>query len=159
MAEKKFRIPEAETVRKWTKHIAVVTSYGFLFFFLILNIVFSQDIPSLYFQLTQDNDSSLTQFMKQAKEISTFRSMLPEIKQTFAEREPAIYAEERARLAMITKLEEALKQNPQSSELLYSLYLLYDRGGYVEKATSYLERAHRIDPQLGNADSTSNMVQ
>lgn len=158
MAEKKISVPDVTTVRKWTKHIAGVTGYGLLFFFLILNIIFSQDVPYLYIQLTQDNDSALTEFMKQAKEVPTFRGMLPEIKQAFAEREPAIYAEERARLALIVKLEEALKQNPQSSDILYSLYLLYERGGYVEQANGYLERARTIDPQLGDVDSDTDMV-
>ena len=159
MLHKKSSIPHPATVRSWIKHIAKATLYGLLFFFLILNVVFSQDIPALYFQLTQDNSNALTEFMKQAKEIPTFRAMLPEIKQAFAEREPAIYAEERARLDMIAKLEEALKQNPNSSEILYSLYLLYDRGGYVEKANVYLQRARSIDPQLGNADPAGNVVQ
>ncbi len=159
MSDKKKEVSRAVTVKKWLQHIAAATGYGVLFFFLILNVIFSQDVPLLYFQLTQDNDSALTEFMKQAKEIPSFRSMLPEIKQAFAEREPAIYAEERTRLEMIGKLEEALKLNENSSEILYSLYLLYDRGGYVEQASAYLERAQRIDPQLGNAESAGNMVQ
>ncbi|MBP7967748.1 hypothetical protein KAZ66_05785 [Candidatus Woesebacteria bacterium] len=159
MSHKKNTAPDVETVKKWMRHIVVVTGYGLLFFFLILNVVFSQDIPSLYFQLTQDNSNALTDFMKQAKEVPAFRNLLPEIKQAFSEREPAIYAEERARLSLITKLETALKKNPQSSEILYSLYLLYDRGGYVEQANQYLERARSIDPQLGYAESASNVVQ
>lgn len=159
MSHKKSSVSDVEKVRKWTLYIASVSGYGLIFFFLILNIIFSQDIPLLYFQLTQDNGNALTEFMKQAKEIPAFRTILPEIKQAFSEREPSIYAEERARLAMIVKLEDALKQNPKSSEILYSLYLLYDRGGYVEQATIYLERARSIDPQLGQSDSTRSMVQ
>lgn len=159
MSSKKNAVPDAEKVKKWTKHIAVVTGYGLIFFFLIVNILFSQDIPLLYFQLTQDNDNALTEFMKSAKEIPAFRTMLPEIKQAFSEREPSIYAEERSRLSMIMKIENALKKNPQSSELLYALYLLYDRGGYVEQANQYLEKARRIDPQLGYAETRQRMVQ
>ena len=159
MSHKKSSVPDVEKVRKWTLHIASVSGYGLIFFFLILNIIFSQDIPLLYFQLAQENGNALTEFMKQAKEIPAFRTILPEIKQAFSEREPSIYAEERSRLAMIVKLEEALKQNPQSSEILYSLYLLYDRGGYVEQANMYLERARSIDPLLGQSDSTRSMVQ
>ncbi len=152
MSFKKSIVSDVAAVRKWMRHIVVVIGYGFLFFFLVLNILFSQDVPYLYFQLTQDNESALTDFMKKAKEIPTFRGMLPEIKQAFAEREPAIYAEERARLALIGQLEEALEKSPKSPEILYSLYLLYERGGYVEQANQYFERARRIDPMLRSVD-------
>ena len=133
----------------WAKNIGVVTLYGSLFFFLILNIVYSQAFSSLYFRIAKDEPQALVEFMKQGKDLPVFSSLLPEIQESYDSHNSQIYQEERQRTDTIQKLELLLEQNSRATEVLFSLHLLYKKDGDQVKADHYLRRAQELDPTLG----------
>lgn len=130
------------------KHIAVSLCFGFLFFILVANVLASQRIPELFFQITNDNEQAYITFLKQGRTTSSFRVLSPEILQNFARHEDEIYADERQRRELIQKLEVLLDKNPKSRDILYSLYLLYDKDEKHDVAQMYLQEAQKIDPSL-----------
>ncbi len=124
--------------------------FGLLFVFLIGNILFSQRIPELYFQIVNGDSTAYVEFLKQGREANFFQLLSPEIRNIFASHEKEIYADERQRRALIQKLKILQKQNPKSRDILYSLYLLYDKSGDENLAQQYLQQAKEIDPAVSN---------
>lgn len=133
----------------WIKNLFIAIGYGSLFFFLIINILFSQRFPTLYFELLSNQSEAMINFLKQGKDVPKFGVLSPEIEQQFALHEEEIYKDERQRNVLIQKLEALLVQNPQSRDSLYSLYLLYDKKGDIVRAQEYLKKAKQIDPGVG----------
>lgn len=147
MAQRKIQ----ETIGQWTlpiRHIIHTVGYGILFFFLVMNILFSQQLPSLYFSIINEEAGAMVTFLKYGKDIPAFRLIASEIQDQFLLYGNEIYKEERHRQQLIQKLETLLAQNPQSRDVLYSLYLLYDRSGDEITAQHYFQRAKEIDPGI-----------
>ncbi len=135
---------------RFIMHIAAAVGYGLLFFYLIANILFSQLISPLYFELLRNNDSAMTEFLKQSRTASYFQLLSPEIRTLFSVKEKEVYADENNRRALIEKLELLRQENPKSRDILYSLHLLYEKSGNEIKAEEYLRLAQEIDPGVLN---------
>lgn len=146
----KLKSETTKSQRAWIKHIFVSIGYGILFFFLISNILFSQRLPDLFFNLADEQADAMITFLKHGKEIPSFYLYESEIQEQLANHEAEIYKEERQRQELIQKLEVLLAQNPRSRDVLYSLYLLYDKSGDEMKAQQFLLRAKEIDPNVQN---------
>ncbi|HRN69985.1 MAG TPA: hypothetical protein PLS49_02260 [Candidatus Woesebacteria bacterium] len=130
-------------------HILFSVLYGGLFLFLVINIVFSQQIAPLLMPFMSQDTPSVVRFLKQAKEIPDFRILYPEITHLFDSHKNEVFQDELQRKELIGKLEVMLQQNPQSRDVLYSLYLLHEKNGDVAKAQQYLQQAKNIDPGVG----------
>lgn len=140
MAKKSF-IP-------WLIHIFTSVLFGILFLFLATNILFAISLPE-FGRVIDGDKESVVGFMKHVGSISAFTYLFPEMKSTFADHDVEVYKDDRERNAMITKLEKNLEINPKSRDVLYSLYLLYDKSGNDGKAAHYLRLAQEVDPKIG----------
>jgi tetratricopeptide (TPR) repeat protein len=142
---------ESEKKKNWlpvTMHILKAISYGALFSFLLLNILFSQQIPLLSTPFLEEQNDAVITFLKLSKDKLYFQRILPEMRGLFQTHTEEIYADEKQRKELIQKLEGLLAQNPQSRDVLYSLYLLYQKNGDETTAQSYLQQAKSIDPGI-----------
>ncbi len=133
--------------------IVGIKAFGFyvLALFCFANLLFSQLVPDMYLQLIKEERSGLVEFMKKAKTLSQFKQLKPEIQETYSVYEKEVHADETKREKNIQKLEELLETNPDSRDILYSLYLLYEKDGNSQKAQEYLKKAKIIDPNVGNS--------
>lgn len=138
-----------DSLMSWFAHISLAITYGLLFMFLIANILYSQIMPEEYFQLLQGKDEAFVSVIRQGKDTSFFKSLLPENKNTINAKEADIFADTHQRKAQIEILEETLTLNPESRDVLYALHLLYKGEGQMEESSRYLEKAREIDPSVG----------
>ncbi len=129
-------------------HILRSILYGGLFLFLVVNILFSQQFSPLYSSLMKQEQTSFITFFKQSKDMQDFDMLYPEVKAIYEENKNEIFADEIQRKALIQKLEVLLQQNPNSRDVLYSLYLLHEKNGDTQIANQYLQQAQRIDPGI-----------
>ncbi len=127
-------------------HIMLSILYGGLFLVLVINILFSQQFTPLYAALMKQEETSIVTFLKQSKDIQDFAILYPEIKGIYEDKKNEIFADEIQRRSLIAKLEVLLQQNPNSRDVLYSLYLLHDKNGDTQLAQQYLQKAKEIDP-------------
>jgi tetratricopeptide (TPR) repeat protein len=146
MAKKKI---EKDTISffSWSFHILSAILFGILFLFLATNILFAVSLPDID-RVTRGKSEDVVHFMKQARMLRAFQVLFPEIRETFMAHEQEVYKDDHDRRIMITKLESALAINPKSRDVLYSLYLLYDKAGNEEKASIYYLQAKAIDPSI-----------
>ena len=122
--------------------------YG-LFAFVLVNIILSQAIPSLYFKFIDGDEVATATMLKKIRTLPVFSTVLHDQTQIYgSEIADTVYAPELSRKEQITKLEEALKAHPQSRDIVYALYQLYDEGGNPDKANYYFQKAKEIDPGI-----------
>ncbi len=145
---KKKAEKESSSYSAWLIHIGTSILFGVLFLFLAINILFAVTLPNLD-TFAGANSTGVVNFMKRTRTLPAFKNLFGEIKITFSAHEQEVYKDDRERRALITKLEEAIAINPKSRDVLYTLYLLYEKAGNTEKATEYLERAQAVDPKVG----------
>lgn len=146
MAKKKTE-KESESFTSWFVHIGTSILFGLLFLFLAMNILFAVSLPNID-PITSGKSEGIVNFMRRARTLSPFQTLFPEIKFTFVNHELEVYKDDHDRRDMIDKLEKALTINPKSRDVLYSLYLLHDKAGNVEKASEYLQRSQEVDPAV-----------
>lgn len=145
----KLRFFSRET-RYVLKKLMKVGFIGLLFIFLVLNIAYSQLIPSEYFAVLNEDRSATVHFLKAIKKLPEFDRIFVMQKNLYgAALEDEIFSRDRERDALIRELEEVLKENPKSRDLLYNLYLLYNEGGDYGRAKLYYDKARTIDPLVG----------
>lgn len=147
MAKKKSE-KESTSFVSWAVHIATSILFGLLFLFLATNILFAVSLPDVE-PIISGKSEGVVNFMKRARTLSPFPTLFPEIKFMFVNHELEVYKDDRERRDMIVKLEKALVINQKSRDVLYSLYLLYDKSGNESKASEYLQRAREVDPNIG----------
>lgn len=124
--------------------------YG-LFIILLINIILSQSIPSLYFDFIDGNQDAAVTLLRRLRNRPEFNETYEEQYKIFGEDfRSTIYGPELSRKEQIDKLEGIIQQYPQSRDALYGLYKLYDEGGNHDRAQFYLEKAKEIDPQVDN---------
>ncbi len=119
----------------------------FLLIFLSTNIYFSQTLSPIYFGLVNNNRKDVVEFLQKiralpqfAKQINYFENSIgPSLKND-------VFSVERAREVKIKELEQILTKNPQSRDVLYSLYLLYKEKNDNLTAAKYLRLAKAVDP-------------
>lgn len=121
------------------------------FFYIFLNVLFSQLISPLYFLLVKEDKNAVINFLQKIKNRTYFTSFLAKSKNIYgAQIEQEVFAKDNKRKETIAKFESFLQKNPKSRDILYNLYLLYNEDGNKIKAKEYLRRAKEIDPMLEN---------
>lgn len=127
------------------------TGFLFLFLFLTENIYSSQAISPLYSRITSitNNKLAYVDFLKQIKLLPEYDKYLSMAKNIYGNSvEGDIFSDLKKRQDEIFRLEETLKRNLQSRDILYSLSKLYGAQGDKEKENLYLEKAKEIDPAV-----------
>lgn len=126
--------------------------YGFFivfFVFVMMNLIVSQNISPLYFQMINDEKQTVATYLTDIRKLPFFSSELIRYKNKYGvgiEKEVFKIEEERRRT--ISKLEDGLKNNPSSRDLLYHLSVLYREAGDETKAEEYLRMTREIDPSI-----------
>jgi len=151
---KKKKNKKKELKNKLYKKIILNNYLNFLFiifflFFLILNIYFSQAISPLYKKLINNDKKAAIEYLKNIKTLSYFNDELQKFTDIFGQSIiKDVFFDDEQRKIKIKKLEEALKKNPKSPDVLINLSLLYKENGNNKLAKEYLEKAKKIDPMI-----------
>ena len=120
-------------------------------FFLIFNLIYSQKVPSLYFQLAKDDKKAVVNFLNKIQTLPAFSAFLAMNKNIYGSSlELDVFASDNKRQQVINEYELLLEKNPKSRDLLYSLYILYLQDGNNIIAQEYLKKAKEIDPSINN---------
>jgi len=132
-----------------TKLIIPLFVFTILFVFVIINAASSQTISSVYFGLINNDKKAAVDFLIKIAPVSEFGIQLTKyVKLYGADIESAVFKDQREKKQTINKLEQLLAINPKSRDILYGLYLYYDRLGEKNKAQEFLRRAKDIDPLI-----------
>lgn len=117
--------------------------------FLFFNIIQSQNLSSLYFQLVNEDKKAAVGFLKKIKALSPFKNFLEINKNIYGNAiKEEVFSEEKERNLTIKNLEQILEKNPKTRDVLYGLYLLNADLGNKIQAEEYLRRAREVDPTL-----------
>lgn len=120
-----------------------------LVLFLILNLHSSQNISYLYEKLINSNKKATIEYLKKIKSLSIFQKELKKFTNIFGKSiVKEVFFDDQQRKIKIKKLEEVLKKNPQSRDVLISLAILYQEDGNDQLAKEYLKKAKEVDPIL-----------
>lgn len=121
----------------------------FLFLFLLFNLISSQLISPLYFQLLKEDKNVAVAFLRKIKKLPAFTSFLEINKNIYDNSfEQEVLSPDIKRNKLIEEYELLLQKNPKSRDLLYNLYLLYQEDGNEVKAEEYFQKAKEIDPMI-----------
>lgn len=117
-----------------------------LLLYLFVNILSSQLISPLYFQIAKEDRKSVIVFLEKIKDFPSFPYFLDIHKKIYGNQiEQNVFAEEVKRKETIQNLELLLRRNSKSRDILYRLSLLYREEGNQTKADEYLNKAKVID--------------
>jgi len=120
-----------------------------LIFFLFLNILASQQISSLYFQIINNEKTAVVAFLKKIRRLPEFSFFFKTNKNIYGPLlEKQVFEDERKKEEKLVKLESLLQKNPKSRDVLYELYLTNKDLGNEKKAEKYLKMAQEIDPDI-----------
>ena len=124
--------------------------FGLLIFLvLIINLIYSQIISPIYFQLVNNNKAATINFLEKIKKFPEFDKILEMNKNIFGKTiEKEVFKQENEKKLLINNLEQQLAVNPKAREVLYSLYQLYSAEGDNNKAEEYLRKAKEVDPTI-----------
>lgn len=126
--------------------IRLCVYYG-LFVYLLANCILTQTISPLYQQMVKSDREAAIVFLKYIRKLPVFERIYADQNALYnGELRDGVFREELSRQEQVTKLEKAVKQYPNSRDVLYALSIIYREDGEVEKASYYLERAKQIDP-------------
>jgi tetratricopeptide (TPR) repeat protein len=117
--------------------------------FLFLNILASQEISSLYFQIVNNEKPAVVAFLKKIRRLPEFSFFFKTNKNIYGPLlEKQVFEDERKKEEKLVKLESLLQKNPKSRDVLYELYLTNKDLGNGKKAEKYLKMAKEIDPDI-----------
>jgi len=148
MAEKK-KTQKKDPVRGWVTSAAVHVLYVCLFLFLVANILYSQQMPDLYYSFISGDSRSFVTVLQKGKAVESFIWLFPEVKGLMVQHADEIFAEQNVRHRQIDILKTSLGTHPESPEILYALFQMYQYGGEEKVANMYLEKARALDPTIG----------
>ncbi|OGK21455.1 hypothetical protein A2866_02055 [Candidatus Roizmanbacteria bacterium RIFCSPHIGHO2_01_FULL_39_8] len=135
--------------KNYTFVLLSIFGISFLLVYLSVNILSSQLISPLYFQIIKEDRKSFIVFLEKIKDFSSFPYFLGMHKRIYGNRiEQDVFAKEVKRKETIQNLELFLTRNPKSRDILYRLSLLYRDEGNQTKADEYLNKARVIDPVI-----------
>lgn len=133
------------------KKVFIVSLFLILFIFLIINIIFSQNISSLFVGMVNNQRQAVVDYLKRIKVLPQFKKELVNYQEIYGHGlTNEVFKDERLREEKIAELESILQKNNQARDVLYGLYLLYKEAGNDNKAQSYLNKAKEIDPNIIN---------
>lgn len=117
--------------------------------FLAANIIFSQNINDIYFDIIRGNKKSVISFLKQSKTLSEFNKLLNINTQIYGESiKDSVFYDDLKRKQRIYDLEQLLQKYPISRDILTNLAILYSQEGNEKKAKEYIQKAQEIDPEV-----------
>lgn len=126
-----------------------IVLFFLLIFLLLSNLVSSQLVSPLYFRLVSEDKDSVALYLQKIRGLPIFGGELEKYKAIYGGAiEEEVLRPEMEKNAKIRSLEEALKRNSKSRDVLYSLYLLYKERGDEKTAQGYLDRAQELDPNI-----------
>lgn len=120
-----------------------------IFAFLFLNLINSQVISPIYFQMVNNNKKSTVTFLQKIKDLPEYQKILEMNNDIYGNTvKDEIFRQENKQKEVINNLEQKLIINPKARDVLYSLYQLYLAEGNKNKAADYLRRAKEVDPGI-----------
>lgn len=123
--------------------------YGAILIFILLNILSSQTVSSLFFGFSQGKKEESVDFLKKVREEVYFPGLFDRISGYFNEDlNDEVYSETLQRQSKIQELLALLSRNPKARDVLYNLHVLYLLEGEEEIAQDYLKRAQEVDPEI-----------
>lgn len=130
---------------KQQENIAVILILGFLF----LNLISSQLVSPLYFQIVNGNKKATISLLEKIKTLPEFQKIMIMNKNIYGkEIAVEIFRQENEKKLLIKNLEQELLINPKARDVLYSLYLLYRDQGDSLIAQKYFQQAKAVDPDI-----------
>jgi tetratricopeptide (TPR) repeat protein len=121
-----------------------------IFAFLFLNLLYSQLISPLYPQFVNESKNTVVEYLKKIKTLSSFEIQLNVFENIYGRGiKEEVFQEDLVRNQKIKKLEQVLEKNPNSRDVLYSLYQLYWEKGDSLTAGKYLKLIKEVDPNIG----------
>lgn len=122
---------------------------GFFVLFLMINLISSQTISSIFFKFVNNDRKATVSFLQKIKDHPDYQIILKMHDNIYGKSiRSEIYSEESKKKALINNLEQQLTINPKARDILYSLYQLYLADGDKKKADYYLQRAKEVDPSI-----------
>jgi len=151
----KYQILNIKKIIQRSK-IFKLSIFTVLFFFLIFNLISSQVISPLYFQLVSNNKKSVISFLEKIKTFPEFQNIFEMNKNIYGKTvEEETFRQENNKKLMINNLEQQLIINPKARDILYSLYQLYLAEEDTVKAEEYLKRTREVDPVINPTNTTN----
>ncbi|MBI3366673.1 hypothetical protein HY041_03540 [Candidatus Roizmanbacteria bacterium] len=127
---------------RWTLYLSIGV-------FLFFNILLSQLVSPLYYQMMNENEKATVSYIQSLHNLPLFSSEFLKFKRVFGKGfENDIFAHELQQEMMIKNFEQILDKSPYSKDILYRLYLLYSKKGDKIQAGKYLKQAKELDPNL-----------
>ena len=121
-----------------------------IFAFLFLNLLYSQLISPLYPQFVNESKNTVVEYLKKIKTLSSFEIQLNVFENIYGRGiKEEVFQEDLVRNQKIKKLEQVLEKNPNSRDVLYSLYQLYWEKGDSLTAGKYLKLIKEVDHKIG----------
>jgi len=143
--ELKNQIPKKIIFNDFSTFLFII----FLLLFLILNVYLSQTISPLYEKLTNNDKKATIEYLKKIKTLPYFKTELKKFTNIFGQSiVKEVFFDDEQRKIKIKKLEEALKKNPKSRDVLMSLAILYQEDGNERLAREYFNKVKEVDPNL-----------
>ena len=119
-----------------------------LFVFLAVNIIYSQNINDIYFDIVRGNKKSVISFLKQSKTLSDFNTLLNINTKIYGDSiKNSVFYDDLKRKQRIYDLEQLLQKYPISRDILTNLAILYSQEGNEKKVNEYIQKAQEIDPE------------
>jgi tetratricopeptide (TPR) repeat protein len=138
-----------QRARNFTFVLLSIFVMSLLLLYLFVNILSSQLISPLYFQIAKEDRKSVIVFLEKIKDFPSFPYFLDIHKKIYGNQiEQNVFAEEVKRKETIQNLELLLTRNSKSRDILYNLSILYHEDDNPKKAGEYLKRAQEIDPTI-----------
>jgi hypothetical protein len=143
--ELKNQVPKKIIFNNFYNSIIIIS----LLLFLILNVYLSQTISPLYEKLTNNDKKATIEYLKKIKTLPYFKTELKKFTNIFGQSiVKEVSFDDEQRKIKIKKLEEALKKNPKSRDVLISLAILYQEDGNERLAREYFNKVKEVDPNL-----------
>lgn len=128
--------------------------------FLLANIVASQTVSPLYFNLvsppqpTADKFQNAITFLIAIESLPQYQEHLNYYRNLYGETiVDSVSGPKRERLLLLQSFEQILQKNPKSRDILYSLSVFYRETGDEIKAEEYLRQAKDLDPAIESVES------
>ncbi len=129
------------------RKILITITLSIISLFVILNVLFSQQIHPLYFSLINNDQKSAIQFLKDIRFQPEYSSQYQYFTHVFGNTfKDKMITEKTDRERMIIKYEDILKEHPESKDILLDLALLYYQNGEKQKSFEKYNEAKAIDP-------------
>jgi hypothetical protein len=130
------------------RDMASYIGYGMLILLAASNITSFHLIPLWYSDIIAGKTDVFILTVQRAQGLPFFEILTDEIRTQLARHDQDIFAKKHSRELIIDKLTSALAVQPNSTQLLHALMVLYREDGDEERARFYLQELQKLDPTL-----------